>query len=199
MKSLKLNWFLTSFFFSLRASSSSNCSCTFGVEHLQGVHLLAARNEFQRFVHDRTDRDRGAAAGVAVELGEHHAVEVEPVVELPCRVHGVLTRHGVHDEERFRGFHGGFDGRDLLHHRLVYGQTSGGIDDHDVERVLACVFYGVFGDLHRVFAALFGIYLDADLPSEHLQLVDGCRTVNVAGDQQHLPAFLALDERSQLA
>ena len=65
--------------------------------------------------------------------------------------------------------------------------------------MLACVFYGVFGDLHRVFAALFGIYLDADLPSEHLQLVDGCRTVNVAGDQQHLPAFLALDERSQLA
>ena len=37
-------------------------------------------------------------------------------------VHGVLTRHGVDDEQRLRRFHGGLDGRDLLHHRLVHAR-----------------------------------------------------------------------------
>ena len=50
----------------------------------------------------------------------------------------------------------------------------------------------VFGDLHRVHVALLGVDLHADLSAQHLQLVDGRGTVNVAGDQQHLTALLAL-------
>lgn len=121
------------------------------------------------------------------------------VVELLGRVHGVLARHGVHYEECLRRLHGRLDGRDLLHHRLVHGQTARRIDDYDVERVLTGVFDGVLGDLHRVFVPLFGVDLHSDLPAEHLQLVDGRGTVYVACHQQYLAAFLAFDECRELA
>ena len=170
-----------------------------GVEHLQGVHLLAARNELEGLVDHRTDRNGRTAAGVAVELGEDHAVEVQPFVELPGGVHCVLTRHGVDDEQRLRRFHGGLDGRDLLHHRLVHGQTARGVDDHHVVILLPGVLDTVLGDLDRIPVTLLGVDLHADLSAEHFQLVDGCGTVNVACHQQHLAALLRLEQRSQLA
>ena len=169
------------------------------MEDLQGVHLFAARNEFQRFVDHRTDRDGGAAARVAVELGEHHAVEIEPVVELLGRVHGILARHGVDHEERLAGIDGGLDRRDLLHHRLVDGQTARRIDDYDIAALLAGVFDRVLRDLHGVRVSLFGVDLHADLTAQHLQLVDGGRTVDVAGDEQHMAPLLLFEEGGQLA
>ena len=128
-----------------------------------------------------------------------NTVEVEPFVELARRVHGILTRHGVDDEERLRRLDRRLDGRDLLHHRLVDGQTSRRIDDHDVEGVLAGVLDGVLRDLHGVFVPLLGVDLDADLAAEDLQLVDGRRTVDVARNEQHLPALLRLDVGRELA
>ena len=169
------------------------------VEDLQRIHLLAAGDKLQRFVHHRADRDRRTAARVAVELREHHAVEVEPFVELARRVHGILTRHGVDDEERLRRLDRRLDGRDLLHHRLVDGQTSRRIDDHDVESVLAGIPDGVLRDLHGVFVPLLGVDLDADLAAEDLQLVDGRRTVDVARNEQHLTSLLRLDVGRELA
>ena len=133
------------------------------------------------------------------ELGQHHAVEVEALVELARRVHGVLSRHGIDHEERLGGFHGGFHGRDLLHHRLVHGQTARRIDDHRIERLLTRITHGILGDLHRIAVALLGVDLHADLTAQHLQLVDGRRTVDVARHEQHLTALFALEERSQLA
>ena len=49
---------------------------------------------------DLLDRERGAAAGVAVELGEDDAVELQRLVEGLGHGDGVLTGHGVDDEER---------------------------------------------------------------------------------------------------
>ena len=59
-----------------------------GVEGLELVELLAGRGEGDRLADDLLDRQRGTAAGVAVELGEDDAVEFEGVVE---RLRAVLT------------------------------------------------------------------------------------------------------------
>src|SRR5699024_1903184 len=148
----------------------------FRMENLKGVHLLARRDEFERLVHHRTDGDGSTAAGVAVELGEHHAVVVEPVVELPRGVHRILPSHGIHHEERFGGFRRLFDGGNLLHHGFVHRQAAGRIDDDRIDVLAACVFDGVFGDFHGVFVPLFGIDLHAYLLAEYLELLDGGRT-----------------------
>ena len=71
----------------------------------------------------------------------------------------------------------------LLHHRLVDGQTARRIDDDHVVAVLTRMLDGVLGNLHRIAVSLLGVDLDANLAAEHLQLVDGRRTVDVARHQ----------------
>ena len=48
---------------------------------------------------DFLDRQRRAAAGIAVELGEDEAVDLEAPVELGGGLHRVLADHRVGDEE----------------------------------------------------------------------------------------------------
>ena len=52
-----------------------------GVELLEVGELLARGREGDRLADDLLHRQRGAAAGVAVELGEDDAVERERLVE----------------------------------------------------------------------------------------------------------------------
>ncbi len=47
-----------------------------GVEALELLEVLAGGGEQDRLACDRLDGERGAAAGVAVELAHHHPVEV---------------------------------------------------------------------------------------------------------------------------
>ena len=169
------------------------------MEDLQGIHLLAARDELQRLIDYRTDRDGGTTSRIAIELREHHAVEVEAVVELLGRVYGILTRHRIHDEEGLRGVYGSLDGGNLLHHRLVHSQTTGRIDDNHIVGFLTCVLDSVLGDLDGVHVALLGVDLDTHLLTQDLELVDSSRTIDVTGHEQHLTALLRLDQLCQLA
>ena len=52
-----------------------------GVERLELVELLAGTGEEDRLADDLLHRQRGAAARVAVDLGEDHAVEADRLVE----------------------------------------------------------------------------------------------------------------------
>ena len=171
---------------------------TFGVEHVEGIHLLADTDELDGLVNHGADGEGGTATSVAIEFGEHHAVEVETIVEGLGRVDGVLTRHGVHHEEGFMRMHRRFDAGNLVHHLLIDGQTAGGIDDDHALVLRLGVLDGMLGDLDRVFVALFAIHLHLDLLTEGLQLLDGGGTIHVTGDEQHLLAALAFQIIGQL-
>ena len=71
-----------------------------GVEDVEVGELLAVRGEHDRLAGDRRDRQRGATAGVAVELGEHHAVVADAVEE---RLRGRRPRPGRSSRRRRRG------------------------------------------------------------------------------------------------
>jgi hypothetical protein len=49
------------------------------------VELLADADELDRLAGDRLDRQRRAAAGVAVELGQHHAGQRQRLVRTRAR------------------------------------------------------------------------------------------------------------------
>ena len=74
-----------------------------GVEGLEGVGLFAGAEELDGRAGDVADGEGGAAAGVAVHLGEDGAGDGEAVVEGLGGVDGVLAGHGVGDEEDFGG------------------------------------------------------------------------------------------------
>ena len=69
------------------------------VEALELVELLAGRGVHDRLAGHRLDRQRGAAAGVAVELRHHDPVELDDLGELLGDVDRVLAGHRVDDEQ----------------------------------------------------------------------------------------------------
>ena len=68
---------------------------------------LAGAEELDRDARDRLHRERGAAARVAVELGEHEPVERRAARRRPCAtVHRVAAHQRVADEQRVGGLGG---------------------------------------------------------------------------------------------
>ena len=81
-------------------------------------------HELDRHLGDFLDRQGRPAAGVAVELGEDDAVEIEGVVERLGAVDGVLAGHGVADEEDVVGPDEPIDLLELLHRHLGDVQSA---------------------------------------------------------------------------
>ena len=110
-------FFEVTFFASRSASFSSTAPCAFstsermspcwrirpgqavGVERLQRVELLAHADVLDRRVGDAVDRERRAAARVAVHLGQDHAGDAEGVVKALGDPDRVLAGHAVGDEQ----------------------------------------------------------------------------------------------------
>ena len=168
------------------------------VEHIQGLQLFSGAHELDGLAHHGLDGKGRTAAGVAVHLGKHHAVKVQPLVEGLGRLHGILARHGIHHKERLRGLDGPVQGRYLVHQLLVHGQAAGGIHNHHAEAFGLGLGDGALGNFHRVFLSFDGENRYVDAFSQQLELLDGGRTESVAGGQKNLHAPLGLDVEGQL-
>ena len=149
-------------------------------------------NMIWRPVTDATDKRR-ATARIAVELGEHDAVETDAVEERLSGVDGVLADHRVDDEQDLVRVDGVADVDRLLHHLGVDAEPAGGVDDarcRDPCR-LACSI-AARDDRDRIAdtAAGFGReHRHAGPLAEHLQLLHGVRPLQVGGDQQRRVAL----------
>ena len=107
------------------------------MEDLERVGLLAGAEELDRDAGDRRDRESGAAAGVAVDLGQDQAGDRHGGDERLGDGHGLLAGHRVHHEERLDRMDGGVDRGDLGHQRLVDRQAAGRVEDDDVADLAA--------------------------------------------------------------
>ena len=107
-----------------------------GVEGVEVVELLAVGREHHLPAGDLRDRQRRATAGVAVELGEHDAVEADAVEERLRGGDRVLADHRVDDEQDLVGVDRVADVGGLLHQLGVDAEPAGGVDDHDVVHLL---------------------------------------------------------------
>ena len=143
-----------------------------------------------------TERDRqgGATAGVAVELGQHDAVEADAVEERLRGRDGVLADHRVDDEQHLVGRDGVADVGGLLHQLGVDAEAAGGVDDDDVVELRAGVL-----DRRRATTAtgsptpLPGSGAktgDAGPLADDLELGDGVGALEVGGDEQRRVALL---------
>ena len=168
-----------------------------GMEQFDHIQLLAGTHKFDGLSGSRPDGQGRTAAGVAVQLGQHHAVNAQCIVESLGGIHRVLTGHGVHHQQDLIGLHGGLDVPQLVHQRLVDMQTAGGIQKHHVIAVVSGVLHRFPGDGHGVDLPHFK-HRDVQLLAHHLQLGNGGRTVHVAGRQQRALAELAAHQAGQL-
>ena len=118
-----------------------------GVERLELVELLPLADELDRHAGDLPDGQGRAAAGVAVELGQDHAVELEGLVEGLGRGHRVLAGHGVADEEDLVRLDLLLDLDQLGHQLVVDVQAAGGVEDQGVAALPVGLDEGVLADL----------------------------------------------------
>ncbi len=68
-----------------------------GIELLEIFQSLAAADERNRHADDGDDRQRRAAARIAVQLAQDDAADAEAAVELARALDGVLSRHRIGD------------------------------------------------------------------------------------------------------
>ena len=121
---------------------------------------------------------------IAVHLGENHAGDIQQIIEGGSHVDGVLTQHGVNHQKDFCGTCSFTDIGELRHQFLVHVEASGCIQKYHVVAVLIRVHQSGLGNLHRGNGVTHGEYRDIQLRTNHFQLLDSGRAVNVAGDQQ---------------
>ena len=127
------------------------------MEHVDGLHLLACTHKLDGFGDDGTDREGSTTTGVTIELGQHHTIEVETIVELLGRIHSILTCHRVDHEQRLVRIDGLLQVGNLVHHLLIDSQTTCGIDDDDIITLLLGLADGVLRNLNHILVTIFGI------------------------------------------
>ena len=168
-----------------------------GVEQVEVGELLAGRREGDRPADDLLHRQGGAAAGVAVELGEDDAVEGERLVERLGGGDRVLAGHGVDDEERVVRLDGA---------RRCAGPASiisasmarrPAVSTMTTSRPEAAGLGDALGRAVSTGSPGFAEHRHVDLAAERAQLLDGGGALEVGADQQRVAALL-LEPAGQL-
>ena len=162
-----------------------------GMEELERVVLFAGSDKLYRLSGDLLDGKGGAAAGIAVHFGEDESVEAELLVKLLRAFDGVLSEHGVGNEQNFVRLDRVFDLAKFLHQRFVNVQASGGIDDEHVVSGVAGFAQGVLAQSASGLSPGFAFPdLHADVACNHLQLLPRRRPIDVDGNQHWtMPVF----------
>src|SRR6266567_685797 len=139
-----------------------------------------------------------AAARIAIQLGEHHAVVADAVQERLRRDHGVLADHGIDNEQDLVRIDGIPDACGLAHHLLVDAEAPGGVDDHDVVQPVPGLVQRAARDVDRIshpVARRGGEHGHGRLLTEYLQLLHGVGPLQVGSDEQRGVALLAEPQR----
>ena len=88
---------------------------------------------------------------------------------------------------------------DLVHHLLINGETSGCIDDYHIVAVGLSLLDGVVGDAEHILVLWLAVNRNTYLLAHYMELLDSCRTVNVAGYEQWFLAALGFEHIGKLA
>jgi len=103
-----------------------------GVKQLDVRQLFAGPDELDGLACGVGDGQGRAAAGVAVQLGQDHAADVQRLVELIGHVDRFLAGHAIHHQQNFGGVDHVADVHQLLHQELVDLQPASGVHEDQV-------------------------------------------------------------------
>ena len=168
------------------------------MEYVEVLELLPRGREHDRTAGQLHDGQRGPAARVTVELGQHDAVVADPVPERQRGGHRILADHRVdHEQDLVRL--GRVPDRDgLRHHLLIDARPARGVDDDHVLLAAPRLLQRVPRHGHRVADAIAGLgRVDRDacpLP-HHLKLLHRVGPLQVGGDQHRGVALLFEPQR----
>ena len=159
------------------------------MERLDLAELFADTGEFDGLAGHRAHRQGRTAAGIAVQLGEDDAVDLQLLIECLGDINGLLTDHRVDDQQDLLRLDGVLDANQLVHQHFVDLQTAGGIDDQHVAAQVAGTLDGFLRGLNGILGAVL-VNRHLHLLTDHLQLLDSGGAVDVTGGEHGLLALL---------
>src|ERR1700730_10356080 len=166
----------------------------FRVEELQVGHLLADADRLDRDAELLLDGHDYAAAGGAVQLGQHHAGDLDRLAEGAGLGDAVLGHRGVEPEERLGdlalALRDAADLLQLVHQRRLGVQTAGGVDDHHVDGPGNRVLDGVEDDGAGGGARNVADHVDVEAFRPGPELVDRRGSERVGRGEDDGPALL---------
>ena len=161
------------------------------IERLQILELFAGALEVDGHTGDGQHRECRAAAGVTIRLGQDNAADANLFIEGLGHVDGFLTGHCIDNQQRLIDLHRLLDAHQLIHKLVINLQAACGIQNHNVIAVILCVGHRLLGDNLGLLGAQRKDW-DTGLLTHHLQLLNGGRAVDIAGNQQRAAALTAV-------
>ena len=120
------------------------------VKGLEGIGFLAHTQKLDGLAGNRSHRQRGAAPGVGIGFGQDDTGQRQRLIKCPGRGGGILAGHGIHHKQGFDGLYDPVQVFDLLHHGVIDGQATRGIDQQHIDKLLAGFINSSFGNIHRL-------------------------------------------------
>jgi hypothetical protein len=165
---------------------------------MRDTNLLAAADKRNRHADHRHNRERRAAARVAVDLGQHHAGDADLRVELAGALDRILPGHRIRDVEQVRRPRHRLDRDQLAHELVVDVQPARRVHDDHVVADRFRFRQRALRARHRIQFAGRVVHPHAGLCRHDCQLLDGRRTPHVRGHHNRV-ASLLLQPLRQLA
>ena len=113
------------------------------MERLEIVEAFTRGGEHDRAASDGGNRKRCTTASIAIKFRQHNTREVDTLLESTSGRHGVLTDHGVNNEEHFVGVDSLTDVCCLLHQLGIHTQTTSGVNDDNIMLLVFSKLHGL--------------------------------------------------------
>src|SRR5206468_6133054 len=159
-------------------------------ELLELIEPFAGADEFDRAFRDFAHRQRRAAACVAVEFRQNNSSDLQRVIEMRCNADRLLAGGSIDDEQGFLRPQKSFELLKLFNQGEINFLATRGVEDGLPRRSL-----GGGGSMYpfdrcarraldTLFARIHRENRNVDLFSERCELLDGCRSLQIQGNQR---------------
>ena len=155
------------------------------MKRFQCRRLLANTHELDRLAGNRPDRQGSTTTGIAVCLGQDDTRQRQYIIKGTCRIRRILTGHAVNHKQGLHRLCCFMQAANLAHHFIIDVQATGGINNHHVQMLFACMADGITGDFDRILVGAAGKELCLDLARQRFQLLNSRRPVNITTGHQH--------------
>ena len=155
-------------------------------------------DQLDRLARDRAHGERGTAAAIAVDAGQHDARERNARIEALGEVDGILAGQRVGDEQRLVRLRDLLDRGDLRHQLVVDMRATRGVEQQHVVAAELGRFQRARSDLGRAFAGDDGERGDARLLAEHAELLLRRGTPRVERSHQDFLLVAGLETAREL-
>ena len=169
------------------------------IKRIERIVLFADADKLDRLADDCLDRERRAAARIAIHLGQDDARNADAFVELVRALDRVLPGHCVGDKQRFNRLHLRLDALQLIHQRIVNVQPARRVNHQRVEADLLAMQPRRPAQFQRIVNARAVKDRNANRLADDRQLIARRRAVNVHRQQQRIAVLIGRQPPRQLA